>query len=154
MFRRVQDLFLGGTPEGAFAVWSSVVFARGRRPLFKTYLNLQARGRALAPALVDEALDCLGIHGAWSSLSKAATRRGPYLDELKYLALDLLPNQARVKVYVHHHSATPADLEAACEASANHVPGRARDFAPAVIGPSIVRLYSRLAPSRCDPREI
>lgn len=31
---------------------------------------------------------------------------------------------------------------------------RARDFAPAVIGPSIVRLYSRLAPSRCDPREI
>jgi DMATS type aromatic prenyltransferase len=148
MFRRVQDLFLGGTIEGAFSVWSSVVFARGKRPLFKTYLNPQAHGRALAPALVEEALGRLGIHGAWASLSKAAARRGPYLDEIKYFALDLLPDQARVKVYVHHHGASSAELEAACEASTNYVPGRASGFARAMLGGEDATMSPR-APFTC-----
>jgi DMATS type aromatic prenyltransferase len=134
-FDRVRDLFLPDVMQGAFAVWSSAVFTPSDAPSFKAYLNPNAQGRAAAPALVEEALARLGLPGAWTNLCEAATRRGPVLDEIKYFALDLSADaHARVKVYVHHHRATPTDLEAACTSSANYTTGAVRAFGRAMAG--------------------
>ena len=130
-FRAVSDLFLPERPQGTFAIWSSLVFSAHAPTLFKAYLNPNAQGRAHAPALVDEALRRFAIRPRLS----AATRRGPHLDELKYFALDLGADaHARVKVYVHHHGATAADLEVACEGARNHAPGSVLEFARAMRG--------------------
>lgn len=130
-FRAIEDLFLPKHPQGAFAVWSSIVFAADAPPQFKAYLNPNAQGPALAPSLVDEALRRFEIQPKLG----AATRRGPHLDELKYFALDLdAAKNARVKVYVHHHGATAADLEVACEGASNHAPGSVLEFARAMRG--------------------
>jgi len=130
-FRAVQDLFLPERMQGVFAVWSSAVFSTGAPVAFKAYLNPNAQGPALAPSLVDEALRRFGINPQLV----AAMRRGPHLDELKYFALDLdHDDNARVKVYVHHHGATAADLEVACEGARNHAPGSVLEFARAMRG--------------------
>jgi pyrroloquinoline quinone (PQQ) biosynthesis protein C/NTP pyrophosphatase (non-canonical NTP hydrolase) len=147
--RLVQDLFLPEHLQGAFAVWISVVFSAGRAPSFKAYFNAQAQGPERGPALVEEALVRLGFRRAWGALTRAALRRGPHLDEIKYFALDLTPGpKARVKVYVHHHAATPEDLERACETADSYVPGEALEFARAMRGGD-ERLMPR-APFTCD----
>ncbi|MET0342672.1 MAG: tryptophan dimethylallyltransferase family protein [Polyangiales bacterium] len=134
-FRRVQDLFLPERMHGRFALWISVVFARGAEPEYKVYLDPHARGAAEAPALVEEALDRLGLPHAWASLRESALRRGPVLDETKYFALDLGSDPAaRVKIYVHHHGATPADLVTACENACNGDAERVHAFARAMRG--------------------
>jgi DMATS type aromatic prenyltransferase len=148
-FRLLQDLFLPEDLRGAFAVWSSVVFSPGRAPSFKAYFNPQAQGPGRAPALVEEALFRLGFRRAWGVLTRAALRRGPHLDEIKYFALDLTSERhARVKVYVHHHAATPDDLEVACGMADSYVPGEAREFTRAMRGGD-QRLTLR-APFTCD----
>jgi hypothetical protein len=134
-FRAVEDLFVPADMEGPFALWHSVVFAPGRRPSFKAYLNAQARGPVGAESLVREALDRLGLGRAWAALERGPLRRGPYLDELKYLALDLsCEPRARVKVYVRHHHATSDDLEAAASSAEDHLPGEARAFVRSMRG--------------------
>ena len=50
-FRLVEDLFLPEDPKGIFSVWHAVSFRSDGKLDLKVYLNLQARGRALAPAL-------------------------------------------------------------------------------------------------------
>jgi DMATS type aromatic prenyltransferase len=133
-FRLLQDLFLPEGMEGPFAVWSSVVFARGKAPAFKTYFNPRARGGQNARRLVQTAFERLGMHDALSHLHDTALRRGE-LDELKYFALDLGADpRSRVKVYVRHHEATPADLEVAASAAASYVPNDTRSFVRAMAG--------------------
>ncbi|UJR83347.1 tryptophan dimethylallyltransferase family protein [Sandaracinus amylolyticus] len=133
-FRVVQDLFLPDDMHGPFALWHSAVFRRGRPPAFKAYFNPQAYGRGRAQSVVEEALHRLGFDGAWASLCRTA-RRGPHLDELKYFALDLVADpKARVKVYVRHHDATAADLEAACSGAESYTPGEVHEFVRAMGG--------------------
>jgi DMATS type aromatic prenyltransferase len=132
-FHLVKDLFAPPGMRGPFAIWNAVVFKPGQRDAFKTYFNPQASGPAQAAAVVDEALCRLGFPTAWSQLSNTAASRGPLLDELKYFALDLSDaEEARVKVYVRHHGASPDDLERACSAAEGYVPGEALGFASAV----------------------
>ena len=134
-FRLVQDLFTPPEMQGPFALWSAVVFSDGKAPSFKAYFNPQARGVGGAVALVDEGLRRLGLTRAWRHLAATMARRGPYRDELKYFALDLSASeQARVKVYVRHHDATPEDLESAAAAAPASTPGEAQDFARAMGG--------------------
>lgn len=134
-FRIIQDLFLPEDGQGPFALWSSVVFSRGRPPAFKAYFNPQARGFARASALVEEALARLGMTRAWASLSRTITSRGPELDELKYFALDLSSEpQARIKVYVRHHGMSPEQLDLVCSGAREYVPGEAREFARSMRG--------------------
>ena len=148
-FRAIRELFLPEGMQGQFAVWSSVVFARGQAPAFKAYLNPLAQGAAHAPELVREGLARLGLGHTWPSLERTALRRGPHLDELKYFALDLAPSaEARVKIYVRHHSATPDDLEVASSAASNYVEGEAVDFVRAMRGGD-ARLSAR-APFTCS----
>jgi len=134
-FRLLEDLFLPDDARGPFAVWSSVVFARGAAPAFKAYFNPQARGPEHAHLLVEEALRRLGLPRAMASLRASSLRRGPRLDELKYFALDLAAApSARVKVYVRHHAATPRELEDAASAARAWAPGEARAFARETCG--------------------
>lgn len=132
-FRRVEDLFVPETMTGGFAVWSSLVFRHDGAIQYKSYLNPQARGAAYAYALVEEGLSRLGFDAAWHAVARRVARRGPYLDELKYLALDLDRSRtARVKVYARHHSATIDEIEQACSASAEYVPGEVGAFVAAM----------------------
>lgn len=134
-FREVQDLFLPEQMSGPFTVWSSAVFRQGRPPAFKAYFNPNAQGADNAPDLVQEALHRLGLGRAWPSLAQHILARGAKLDELKYFALDLSSEaQARVKVYVRHHAATPEELEFASVPAQSHVPGEALDFVRAMRG--------------------
>jgi hypothetical protein len=134
-FRDVQDLFLPEEMAGPFAVWSSVVFRRGAPPAFKAYFNPNAQGADKASVLVHEALNRLGLGRAWPSLAQHILARGSKLDELKYFALDLSSDtQARVKVYVRHHAASPEELEFASVPAHSHVPGETLDFVRAMRG--------------------
>ncbi len=132
-FRLLEELFLPEEMEGAFAVWSSVVFASGVTPAFKTYFNPQARGRARARELTAEALRRLGMPEALAGLEDSALRRGSERDEVKYFALDLSSgSEARVKVYVRHHGATPEELERAASTARSYTPGEVLDFVQAM----------------------
>jgi DMATS type aromatic prenyltransferase len=134
-FEMVSDLFTPVGMRGPFALWSAVVFADGKPPAFKAYFNPQAQGVGSAVALVEEGLRRLGLPHAWRHLAATIARRGPHRDELKYFALDLSAGeQARVKVYVRHHGATPEDLEIAASAATDSTPGEAQDFARAMGG--------------------
>jgi hypothetical protein len=134
-FRMVSDLFTPPGMRGPFALWSAVVFADGKPPAFKAYFNPQAQGLGSAVALVEEGLRRLGLPHAWRHLAATIARRGPHRDELKYFALDLSASeQARVKVYVRHHEATPEDLEVAAAAAPDSTHGEAQDFARAMGG--------------------
>jgi len=144
-FREVQHLFLPEQMSGPFAVWSSAVFRPGRPPAFKAYFNPNAQGAENAGDLVHEALHRLGLGRAWSSLAQHILARGPKLDELKYFALDLSSEaQARVKVYVRHHAASPDDLEFATVPAHSHVPGETLSFVRAMSG-GTGRLNARAA---------
>lgn len=134
-FRQVQALFLPKDMAGPFAVWSSAVFAANLEPSFKTYFNAQAQGAKDAHSLVREGLSRLRLDDAWSVLSATVLRRGPYLDEVKYFALDLTSSpEARVKLYVRHHDATSEDLEIAASGAASYLPGEAHHFVSAMSG--------------------
>ena len=146
--RFIQDLFLPEKIQSSFAIWNAVVFSQGREPSFKIYLNPQAQGLERTQALIEEALIRLGFPGAWSVLNQTVARRGSQLDEIKYFALDLVDShRARVKIYVHHHYATPEDLEIACSVANNYVPGEASKFAFAMSGGS--PLLSLRSPFTC-----
>lgn len=133
-FRLLEDVFLPPDLQGAFAVWSSVVFPRGGAPAFKTYFNPQARGPEHARRLVEIALDRLGMHSALAHLEQTALRRGE-LDEVKYFALDLTRGAtSRIKVYVRHHAASATDLELAASAASSYVPGETVSFVRAMRG--------------------
>lgn len=134
-FRIVADLFTPADMRGPFALWSAVVFSDRHPPSFKAYFNPQAQGPGQSVALVEEGLRRVGLEQAWGHLASTLARRGPHRDELKYFALDLTASeQARVKVYVRHHEATPDDLELASSASPDTTPGEALDFARAMGG--------------------
>jgi len=109
---RVADLFEPRTERGLFALWHAVVFRPDANPEVKAYVDLRARGETLSAAVLEEALDRLGLGAAYPSFMADACHRGTTLDELVYFSLDLASHdRARVKAYVRHHHATASDLE-------------------------------------------
>ncbi len=117
-FDQIRDLFAPDMPEESFVLWHAIrLLPFEATPELKVYFNAQIRGRLMAPALVEAALDRLGFPGAYARLMKAM-QRGPELDEIRYLALDLCGGEAaRVKVYVFHHQPTPAVISEAASAA-------------------------------------
>lgn len=130
----IEDLFFPTQPRGSWAIWHAVAFRPGAAPEFRVYLNPHAQGPSRAPALVEEALERLGFRGAFATILEHAAQRGPELDDLRYLSLDLGREEARVKVYTFHEHATPEQLEAAARPAHNYQPGEAAEFCRAMAG--------------------
>lgn len=118
-FDLVQDLFVTGQPQGPFSLWHSMVFRNGRPPEFKVYFNPEVKGAHSAPLLVAEALNRLGLAGAYQATVDHGVRPGELgrADRLAFFALDLHDGpESRVKVYLTHHGADARDAVRAASA--------------------------------------
>jgi DMATS type aromatic prenyltransferase len=132
-FQQISDLFAPTNSTAKFSIWHSACFYPDKEPAFKLYLNPQAQSQSKAAAIVEESLVRLGFDRAWPTLAETAAQRGPNKDEFVYFSLDLAAHpQARVKVYIRHHDATPAELESALSAARNYVAGDAIEFCQAM----------------------
>jgi DMATS type aromatic prenyltransferase len=132
-FQQISDLFVPTNSTAKFSIWHSACFYADKEPAFKLYLNPQAQSQSKAAAIVEESLVRLGFDRAWPTLAETAAQRGPDKDEFVYFSLDLAAHdKARVKVYLRHHDATPADLESALSAARNYVSGDATEFCQAM----------------------
>lgn len=142
-FRKVEDLFYPESPETPFSMWHAVCLFADAPPAWKIYLNPQARGRANADAIVEEAMTRLGYPQAWKALRQAAGARGPELDELKYFSVDLSAKpDARVKIYFRHHRVTEGELERSFSHARSHVRGDVSEFCRAMLdspGPFVAK---------------
>ncbi len=132
-FAQVADLFVPTNADAKFSMWHSACFYPDKPSAFKLYLNPQSQHKSRSAAIVEESLVRLGFTHAWPTLAETAAQRGPDKDEFVYFALDLAAHtHARVKVYLRHHDATPAELESALSAARNYVPGDAIEFCQAM----------------------
>jgi DMATS type aromatic prenyltransferase len=137
-FQEISDLFTPTNSAAKFSIWHSACFYADKEPAFKLYLNPQAQSQSKAAAIVEESLVRLGFDRAWPTLAETAAQRGPDKDEFVYFSLDLAAHtQSRVKVYLRHHDATPAELESALSAARNYVFGDATEFCQAM-APGII----------------
>ncbi len=132
-FEQIADLYAPTNLEAKFSIWHAVCFYPDKEPAFKLYLNPQSQSQSRSAAIVEESLVRLGFTHAWPTLAETPAQRGPDKDEFVYFSLDLAAHtQARVKVYLRHHDATPAELESALSAARNYVPGDAIEFCQAM----------------------
>lgn len=131
-FEAIRDLFVPDERLPArFALWHSAVIDPVGKIFYKVYLNPQVLGSAAAPALVQEALQRLGLGRAWPRL-RAFLSRGAGQNELAYLSLDLTESvEARVKVYVAHRAITALELEAQLREFPSYIHARASSFVEA-----------------------
>jgi DMATS type aromatic prenyltransferase len=127
-FKALEDLYVPTDPKARFAMWHAVSFRPGESPEFKLYLNPQAQGAAAASAVIEETLVRLGFSGAWPSVARTIVRRGPELDEVKYLSLDLTVKTPRLKIYSRHHLISAEEMELASSETLSYRAGRATEF--------------------------
>lgn len=131
---QLADLFEPRSAYGPLAMWYAASFRPGQAPAWKVYVDLRAQGNERARAVLEEALDRLGLAAAYPRLMREAGGRD-VLDELVYFSLDLAGHErARVKVYFRHHHATAADLERAIAGAGNVEAGEIRAFCTAILG--------------------
>lgn len=132
-FNQIADLYAPTSSTAKFSIWHAVCFYPDRAPALKLYLNPQSQSQSRSATVVEESLVRLGFTHAWPTLAQTSAQRGPDKDEFVYFSLDLAATaQARVKVYLRHHDATPAELESALSAAQNYVPGDAIEFCQAM----------------------
>lgn len=132
---QIADLFEPQSSDSLLALWHAIVFRANARPDAKVYLDLRARGRALAPAVLEEALARLDLASAYPRVMREGCRRGVELDELVYFSLDLTAHaSARVKVYFRHHQATASDVERVIGRLGGVAPGEVRGFCKTILG--------------------
>ena len=132
-FEQISDLYAPTNSTAKFSIWHAVCFYPDKEPAFKLYLNPQSQSKSRSAAVVEESLVRLGFTHAWPTLAQTSAQRGPDKDEFVYLSLDLAAHaQARVKVYLRHHDATPGELESALSAARNYVSGDAIEFCQAM----------------------
>ena len=131
---RIADLFEPRRDHGLLAMWYAVCLRPGGAPAWKAYVDLRAQGNERSRAVLEEALDRLGLAAAYPRLMRDAGRRD-LLDELVYFSLDLADHEhARVKVYFRHHCATTEDLERVVGGAGSAEAGEIRAFCTAVLG--------------------
>jgi hypothetical protein len=129
--RLVEDLFAPIDDALHAATAHAVGFGVDSPPLFKLYLNPLARGRTRAAATVSEALNRLGFEAVVPPLLEMC---GPE-DVFSHFSLDLFAGPtARVKIYIKHFNATPAELDARCAAVDPSTRGEWATFVGAVLG--------------------
>lgn len=103
----VRDLFFPPDAEGMLASWHSFATSRTLEK-WKIYLNPQASGRQNAFNVIRTALERLGLTSSWKLLENMMTEN----DYPIYFSLGLSPNpeDAEVKVYVAHPSASATQI--------------------------------------------
>jgi len=127
-FQKIAELYFPNNPETKFSIWHAVCFKPDQEPSFKLYLNPQAQGKSLAPAIIEKSLMRLGLSSAWTLLAEITTRRGSK-DEFAYFSLDLTGEEkARVKIYLRHYDATTEDVEKAFSIAPNYIEGNVTEF--------------------------
>lgn len=132
-FEQISDLYAPTNSTAKFSIWHAVCFYPDKEPAFKLYLNPQSQSKSRSAAIIEESLVRLGFTHAWPTLAETCAQRGPDKDEFVYFSLDLATHtQARAKVYLRHHDATPAELESALSAARNYVSGDAIEFCQAM----------------------
>jgi len=132
-FNLVKDLFEPVDPRARFGLWHAFFLKNGRADI-KVYLNPAAQGPERTNAVVQEALERLGLHGAWRCLSEQAMRPGGQ-DQIIYFSLDLSAHRAaRVKIYLAHRDITAEELESVMSLANEYVPGEAWVFCQALKG--------------------
>ena len=134
----ISDLFTAARPTGSFALWCSLVFRHGRAPEFKVYFNPEVAGIGRAPQLVEEALSTIGLRDSYRTMLARSIRPGELgrRDRLAFFALDLHDGpQARVKLYVSHYDADPADVARAAAVVPGVAPAEVAEFCRAAGGP-------------------
>jgi DMATS type aromatic prenyltransferase len=130
-FHEVCPLFVGADPRGDFSMWFSLVYRPGAAPDVKIYFDPKAQGAARAPRLVADALDRLGLNGAYRTAITYGIRPGEFggRDRFSFFALDLHARRhSRVKVYLAHHDADAEDVARAAGAVPGVDPDHLRDF--------------------------
>ena len=132
-FNQIADLYTPTNSTAKFSIWHAVCFYPDQEPAFKLYLNPQSQSPSRSAAIVEESLVRLGFTHAWPTLAETVAQRGPAQAEFVYFSLDLTAApQARAKVYLRHHDATPDALESALSAAQNYVAGDAIEFCKAM----------------------
>lgn len=132
-FNRVKDLFEPVDPRARFALWHAFFLKNGRADI-KVYFNPAAQGPERANAVVQEALERLGLHGAWRCLNEQAMRPDGQ-DQIIYFSLDLSASHpARVKIYLAHKNITAEELESVMALAPEYVPGESWVFCQALKG--------------------
>jgi DMATS type aromatic prenyltransferase len=132
-FNLVKDLFEPVDPRARFSLWHAFFLKNGRADI-KVYFNPSAQGPERANAVVQEALERLGLHGAWRCLSEQVLRPDGQ-DQIIYFSLDLSAHRAaRVKLYVAHRDITAEELESVMSLAKEYVPGEAWVFCQALKG--------------------
>jgi DMATS type aromatic prenyltransferase len=133
--KAIEDLFFPAEPQGTFTSWTGVSCAPGRQPQLKVYLNPQVSGVRVAPSVTAEAMQRLGLAVPWAKVNAALVSSGQRFDEISILSLDLSDGMdARAKVYVRHHGASVADLQAFASIAAEYYPEDVRAFYAALAG--------------------
>lgn len=136
-FDLVADLFAAARPGGAFGLWHSMVFRTQLAPEFKIYFNPEMMGAEQAPNLVGDAMDRLGLYGAYDAAMRAAVRPGELgsRDRLSFFALDLHDTpQARTKVYLSQKDASAAHAVRAASAVDGIDAEAVREFCALIAG--------------------
>jgi DMATS type aromatic prenyltransferase len=130
----VRDLFLPDVLHARFALWHGITLRPGRMRA-KVYLNPQIHGAGRAEALVQTALERLGMANAWSTVVSALPARQLRGDEIKYFALDLEPREtARAKVYLYLDNVTAEDLERLAAIRPKYEGGEVTEFCQTITG--------------------
>lgn len=133
-FNIIEKLFEPRNSQALFSIWHAVDIKRFGKPVFKVYLNPEARGIENAPTLIKEALLRLGFAKAWDFLSQIIMQHSQR-NRLLYFSLDLSSDKgSRIKVYVAHMNATANDVEKILAVSPHHIQGDAIKFCQQMAG--------------------
>ena len=125
-FERVAELFVPSADSPSrMAVWHAGTLGPGGAFSFEVFFDARSRGTELAPVLVSEALEELGIDYACDELVPKLTPES----ELFALSLELSErSDARVTVHVAHRHATAADVDMVVRDSSGYAPRLAQSW--------------------------
>jgi hypothetical protein len=124
-FERVRGLFAPDDAAGACSIWHAFSLEPDGQLVFKVYLIPAPAHADGAGARVAEALERLGLDGAWTAVERVvALGRGSVA--LTFFSLDLTAGDAaRAKVYLHHRASGSQGIERVLALSPHHQPGDA-----------------------------
>ncbi len=119
----LEDLFRSSSPREHYWMGHGIAWPPGADPMFKVYLDPHVDGPERAPAVVEEAMERLGMREGWhATLAHIDGHGGP--GRIGAFSLDLEnPARARTKVYLQYPDLDGEAIDRQAEAAPSHVPG-------------------------------